>query len=1607
MPSEATPAQSPDELSPEADRRLELFAEQMFARIPADLADDFPSHRRRAIAQQAFAFFSSRADSVAVRIEISRDAPGTAAVQTLTPDQPFIVDSILEYFRKQALPVRMILHPVFNALRDDAGDLISFEQGTAAERPESYTYTWIELVPGKPGIEAIRKDLTEILTEVARATEDFDAMTAQALTICDQTSARRGLVEVRDFLRWLVNGGFVFLGYRNYSVTNYEGRRSLGVTPASGLGILRDEARSRYAVPVPLDAMDPDMRTLLFEGSPLIIGKARAESRVHRRAPMDDITIRRSGPRGEPIAMDRFVGLFTSKAYAEEAQHIPVLRAKLAEVLEAEAAEPGSHDYKELTAAFNSFPKEELFRACVTELRAQLRLVMEVKREDDVRLSLQSDPVRGNVVAMVIMPREHFSAEVRVAIQNALAARLNGKLIYYHLAIGDAYSARLHFCYAAEPPGPAAVAAMEADTIRLARTWEEVLRERLLERFGQVEGHQLASRWLSAFNPDYKSSTVPEIALNEIVRFEDQLKAGTNFSVYIDPPPTAAGHAAPCLLKLYELGEAPILSELVPVLQNFGISVISEDAHELKPLLDGKPRAAFFQSFRVMSLTGEPLPAMLGFALLPDALVAVRTEQAEDDPLNALTLCAGLTWREVALVRTYLSAAFQMRLAPARPAVRRPLLLYPQLARILVDLFTARLDSSIAPATPSANGNGSGTSVIVLHDEAKAAELRAAYLDQCAAVDNIADDRVARTLLAMVEATVRTNYFLAPPSPYITLKFASQLIPNLPDTAPLYEIHVNSPRMEGCHLRAGRVARGGIRYSDRPDDYRTEILDLMKTQTVKNAIIVPIGSKGGFIVKGRPGRAGAPAVAVQPLVVEAYSTLIHAMLDLTDNIIDGKVVQPAGVRVLDTDGPYLVVAADKGTAAFSDIANDIAETRGFWLADAFASGGKHGYDHKKMGITARGAWESAKRHLREMGRDLARGFPITVAGIGDMSGDVFGNGMLYSENLKLLAAFDHRHIFLDPDPDPKISYAERRRLYDKPGSQWADYDSKLMSAGGGVFRRGEKRIALTPQVRAALKCDAIELDADSLVQAILRAPVDMLYNGGVGTYVRASSETDAEVGDHANDTCRIAASDLRCKMVVEGGNLGFTQKARIEYSLAGGRINTDAIDNSAGVDMSDHEVNLKILLAPAVARGALSASKRNHIIAEAAEEVGASVLRDNRDQVLSLSLEQVRSRTRIHAFRDHLTALEQQGRIRRSENILPSHEELTQRRARFAGLTRPELALVSAYTKIDLSDRLAHSELADDDYMTARFLNPYFPASIATAFAAEIPRHSLRRELVATRAVNQLVDIAGAVSIFNLTRDYDVETAQAMRGWLFASGVLRLAERAEQIRNDTSGLTDNSDIAAFLALAEAGHRGSAWAITHADPAAALGAAVDRYQPAFEQLAEHFEQFLTGGERTRFERSYREMRASVQHEQSAHQLARMAFAGHLLNVLSLSFARGREPIEVARPYFELSRRIEFATLESAIEAITTDDQWERRAANDLAVELFEARTRLCAILLEAQASGASADSSMEALIHGRERRAAEVDRLMGDLRALPVLGLPALSVAVRALARLAT
>ncbi|MGA9722002.1 MAG: NAD-glutamate dehydrogenase domain-containing protein [Candidatus Binatus sp.] len=1568
---------------------VSVFAARLFARESADHRERVPAKRRLALVQSAFEFFSVRTEPVIARVESvpGDDHDTLAVVETVTTDCPFIVDSLLEYFHHLGATVRTILHPIYKVTRDREGRIASFEQSVSTERGESFLHAELELTPTPEQARQIERDVIAILTEVQEATGDFDEMTGRALQICEETAPIRELIEVRDLLRWLIQGGFVFLGFRRSLVSEDDGAARFVLDPGTELGIMREHDESRFRSSVPLDELSPARRRLFFEGPPLVIGKTRAESHVHRRRPMDSVSIRRADTFGRVAAFDNFVGLFTSKAYAEEAQHIPVLRAKLREVLELEGAVPGSHDYKEIVSAFNSFPKDELFRAPVAELRAQLRLILDVKSEASVRLFVAPDLRHGNVIAMVVIPRDAGSAELSRRIQDVLATALHGTLVYFYLALGEGYTARLHFCFFADPPKTSVIRGLETAIAELARRWDDRLQERLIEKFGPARGRELAERWTGAFSADYQAAIDVARAVGDIEDVEALIASGRDFIVEAGPH-ASDDHAGESRsdIRIVGLGDAPMLSDLMPTLQNFGIEVLSEDAHELRRRTDGKVTRAYLQVFSVQGPNSQTFAKFPGAALVADAIAAVRNGLAADDALNAVTLTAGLAWREVALLRAYLVAAFQMRLAPARLGLQRVLLLYPELARLLFELFTARL-SFDNPATPE-----------------KIAELREAYLARLVPIENIVDDRTARALLSLVEATLRTNFFCAVPSPdpYIALKFESARITGLPDTAPLYEIHVNSPRMEGCHLRHGRIARGGIRFSDRPDDYRTEILDLMKTQTVKNAIIVPFGAKGGFIVKPRARHQPDPRDGV-----EAYRTLIHAMLDLTDNLTDAGPVHPARVRVLDNDGPYLVVAADKGTASFSDIANQIAIERGFWLGDAFASGGEHGYDHKKMAITARGAWESARRHLREMGRDPDRGAPITMFGIGDMSGDVFGNGLLRSRNLKLIAAFDHRHIFIDPDPDPAASFDERKRLYDLPRSSWADYNPALISSGGGVFRRGQKRIELSAHARAAHGCDADALDGESLIQCILRAPVDLFYNGGIGTYVRATAETDVEVADHANDACRITAPELRAKIVVEGGNLGFTQKARIEYALAGGRINTDAIDNSAGVDMSDHEVNLKILLEPAVARGELTFDARNRALAACADEVADRVIADNRDQVLSLSLEQLRSRTHLTEFRDHLQAIVDRGILTGMEPAMPPRDALHDRHARYPGLTRPELALATAYTKIDLIQRLEATVLVDDSYLVGRFLQPYFPPSLAEH--ADIGAHRLRHELIATRAVNELVDLAGSTFVFGHVRDRGVAAEDVVRAWVIAADVLSIHERAGELKRNAATIAAESELGAFLALERASRSATGWALSELEPATSIGAAVTRFKPAFEMLCGVFETMLTGAERDRFERLYRELRSDVLDGELAHGLARLAFADHILSVLSLSFAREIEPSKAAQAYFRLSGQLNFTFLEEALQSIDTDDRWERRAANELATELRAARIALSRAVLDACADNRelSVDESIEQLKQVRANRFAEAARLLDELKTLAPPTLPAIQVTIRALSRLAS
>jgi len=1552
-------------------RVLKLFAARLFVRMPPELARRLLDEEALELARAGLDFFASRTDNPTLALREQRlGGQLHSVVQVAMRDGAFIVDSIRNYLHEVSLTPLALLHPVFGVARDGEGKLASFELASVRESREAYVAAVLEEKLDQVAANRLLAALAPRLREVAAATADFAPMSARCLQLCEELARARELIEVRDFLRWMAGGGWIFLGYRHYELDR---DHQLNEQRDASLGILRAPVRE-------LGGLEHYEREWLFTGPRVIVGKSRQPAFVHRTDLMDEILIRR-GVNGAVSGFEHFLGLFTTKAASEEAAQVPLLRDKLRQLLQREQLQPGSHDYKELIAAFNGLPKAELFRASVDELGMQLTALRQGAGEDAVRVTIAPDAPRRMVIVMVLMPRERFSAQVRVEIQETLRRRLGGELIYYHLQLQEGYEAQLHFCFAAPPPPAAVLSEIRNDVGRLTRTWSDRLREGLIERWGDPRAALLAARYDHAFPPAYQAAADPARALTDIERLEILLAGGK-------PPVeiSATEQAGALELRLYQLGEEPALSDLMPMLQNFGLRVLSEAAYQLAPRAGTQSERAFVLQFVVQTGAHDSAAGLERASELSAALSAVRAGWLEDDPLNALVVSGGLQWREVALLRLYLAAAFQMKLAPALAALRRIFLSHPALAKRLIEFFSLRLRPGAA--TPAAQIEA----------------CKADYLSSLGAIDNLSDDRSARRVLALVEATVRSNYFVTPAAdtvPYLAIKLASNRLPDLPDVAPLYEIHVDSPLMQGCHLRAGMVARGGIRASDRLEDFRTEILELMKTQTVKNAIIVPVGAKGGFVLK-HAGNVGPEQV------VAAYKTLINGMLDLTDNVVKGRVIHPPDGAILDGDDPYLVVAADKGTAEFSDIANELAIARGFWLGDAFASGGSQGYDHKKLGITARGAWESAKRHLRELGRDPDGGAPVTVVGIGDMAGDVFGNGMLQSANLKLLAAFNHRHIFLDPDPDPRLSFAERQRLFALPHSQWSDYNPALLSPGGAIVRRGQKVIALSPQVRAALGIEESELDSDSLIKAILRAPVDLLYNGGIGTYLRASDESDAEVGDHANDGCRIAANQLRTKIVVEGGNLGFTQRARVEYALAGGRINTDAIDNSAGVDLSDHEVNLKILFAPALLRGSLDLAQRNQALTAATAEVCEQVLANNRDQVLLLSLEQVRSARQPSVFREHLNEIEHRGLLRRREEALPSHEALHERQTRFVGLTRPELAVLVAYTKIDLAQRLHQAAFIDDPYFNTRFLVPYFPGSIVRDYGAEVGRHQLRRELIATTLVNELVDLMGAIFIFSLMRDFDTSAQDAIRAWLIASDVLDLRAHLNRVKQRMNQLIPGAEVAALLSLEQAADRATRALLGAAASEQPIAQRVAQLAPAWNEVGMQFESALTGGERARFERYYRDLRAAGLAESDAHPLARLNFADHLLQIIGLSVQTATPASRAAQAFFALAGVIDFALIEEALAAIGPHDRWERRAAQDLALELQWGRLRLTQQLLAEPPLLVESSEQLGRWLAGRDRKRMEqVQHTLAELKATANLGLAPLGVAVRLISRLAS
>ncbi|MDB5651822.1 MAG: NAD-glutamate dehydrogenase, partial [Hyphomicrobiales bacterium] len=1162
------------------------------------------------------------------------------------------------------------------------------------------------------------------------------------------------LAEAVEFLDWLAADNFTFLGVREYRLEEIGSAKApdFDAIGGSGLGILRDPDVKVLRRGRELVTITPEVLEFLREPHALIITKANVRSRIHRRVHMDYIGIKQFDADGALCGELRLIGLFTSSAYTHSTSTIPYIRHKVARVLEAADFDAESHSGKMLASVLETFPRDELFQIDIATLSEFAREIASLADRPRLRALARLDRFDRFVSILAYFPRDRYDSQVRRKAEVYLADVYKGRVSAVYPFYPEGPLVRVHFIIGRDEGKTPVIPRdqLEAGLAALSRTWGDALREAL--HANGAEGPHLASAYGDAFSADYMARYGATQAMADIGILE-RLTTQEPYAFVIGAPEDDSARAS---LRVFSLGAPMPLSARVPVLENLGFRVVSERTADVT----AAQGEVWLHDMALDHTADAATIAERGIAI-ESLLRAVARGDAESDGFNALVIAPGLLWRDIALMRALARYLRQAGVAFSQSYLWQAQTRNPEIAEALLRLVYARFDPEL--------------DIDAQNREARESAILAEIEDRLSAVTSLDEDRILRRFLNAIRAAVRTNYFQLTPDgsarETISFKFESRRIDDLPLPRPLYEITVYAPRVEGIHLRFGKVARGGIRWSDRQQDFRTEVLGLVKAQQVKNAVIVPVGAKGGFFPKRLPPASDREAFMAEGIA--SYEIFIRALLDLTDNIVEGQIVPPRDTVRHDGDDPYLVVAADKGTATFSDIANRISLEHGHWLGDAFASGGSAGYDHKKMGITARGAWEAVKRHFREIGTDI-QSVPFTVAGVGDMSGDVFGNGMLLSKEIHLVAAFDHRDIFLDPNPEPAAALAERTRLFALPRSSWQDYDVKLLSTGGGIYPRTLKQVPLSAEVRALLGLDQAHATPQEVIRAILRARVDLLWFGGIGTYVRASQETDEQAGDRSNDPVRIAATDLRCKVIGEGANLGVTQRGRIAAGLAGVRLNSDAIDNSAGVNTSDIEVNIKIALSAPIRDGRLDLEGRNALLASMTDDIAALVLRNNYRQPLSLSLSQRRGPEDVGFAIRLMQTLEKQGRLDRGVEFLPDDAALVARARSGIGLTRPELSVLLAYAKLATHDALLESDVPDDPFLS-RELMLYFPRPMVERFPDAIQGHRLRREIVATALANALIDRGGPTIVSRLADETGAGAPIAARAFVILREAYGLA----------------------------------------------------------------------------------------------------------------------------------------------------------------------------------------------------------------------------------------
>ncbi|MDI3263012.1 MAG: NAD-glutamate dehydrogenase [Fulvimonas sp.] len=1615
IPAQVIEALRQHALPAPAELAVPRFVAAFFAQVgSSDRALHEPADWARRIAD-LLAFLQQR-ESGRASVRIVEAGEAASLVEVVTDDMPFLVDTVSMTIAEHT-QIQLLIHPVIKVRRDAAGRLEAIGEGA----PESVMYLEIDPIGDAAQVHALVRALEDALADVRAAVTDWAAMRERALAIADELPRRRPPLEAAvaeeagAFLRWLAHDNYTFLGFREYVVAADGG--SLQPREGTGLGILRGGERSLGPRSLRLGEL-----AMASPAEPILLTKTNARSRVHRPGHMDYVGVLHFDADGRPVAEQRFLGLFTSSAYMARPQDIPLVRQKVEAVLTRSGFERDSYSGKSLRHILETLPRDELLQAGAEELYEIALGILELQQRARPRLFVRADRYGRFFACLVYVPRERFSTTVRERIVKLLSEALHGEEVDSAVWLDESVLARLYVVVRPRIGDRPAfdVATLERGVVDIVRNWHDGLRDSLVRMHGQVQGLALFKRYGRRLPAGYVEEVSPQDAAADL----------TALAALRDPDALHVklyrGSAGDLRFKVIHFGAPIPLSEALPMLENMGVRVLAEHVYALT----GDEREITIHDFELSPKAAMAFDVLQLAERFERAFEALWRGQAESDGFNNLVLAAHIDWRQVAMLRGYCKYLLQTGVTFSQAYMEDALGRYPAIAGLLVELFLAKFDprrESLSAAEREAAAAALGTEMRALipqRVQQAQPELieslvgafalpRAAQVEQIGQgierlleeVSSLDDDRILRRFSALMHATLRTSYFQTTdgrPRPYISYKFDSHQVPELPKPVPYREIFVYAPRVEGIHLRFGPVARGGLRWSDRREDFRTEVLGLVKAQMVKNTVIVPVGSKGGFYVKRPP--AGGDRDAIQAEGVACYRLFINGLLDITDNIVEGKVVPPRDVVRHDADDPYLVVAADKGTATFSDIANAIALEHGFWLGDAFASGGSHGYDHKAMGITARGAWESVKRHFRALGRDC-QNEDFTVVGIGDMSGDVFGNGMLLSRHIKLIAAFDHRHVFVDPDPDPARSFAERERLFKLPRSSWDDYDKTLISAGGGVWPRSAKSIPVSAPMRTALGLDAAvtQLSPTELISAILRAPVDLLWNGGIGTYVKAASETHAEVGDRANNAVRINGAELRCKVVGEGGNLGLTQKGRVEAAQHGVLLNTDFIDNSAGVDTSDHEVNIKILLGDAVQRGELDMEARNRLLASMTDEVGHLVLQDNYRQNQALTLMEYQAAKRIGTLGHFIRTLEAKGLLDRQVESLPSDAELAERKARGQGLTRPELAVLLAYDKIDLKRTLLDSDVPEDPYLSQELVR-YFPQPLHERFAVHMQRHRLKREIIVTAVTNSTVNRMGATFMLRMQEDTGQTAAAVAKAYTAAREIIDARDTWAAIEALDGKVPESVQVEASLQLWKLLRHMTRWLLNRPAAGFDIAANVARYQDRVRELARLLPGTLTAAGKERFQASEEAWRSRGMPEPLARRLAALAQLRPALDMVEVAERSGRPEAAVAQVFYELGEALDLEWLREQIEALPVEGRWHAQARGSLLDELNHQHRALAQQVLS-QPLGEGQTSPVQAWLQRDDPTLRYTRGMLAEILTQHV-DYPIASVAVRRLAQLA-